>query len=102
MDAEQVVRQIRDFVAENFLLGQDDKTFSDTDSFMERGIIDSTGVLQLVAFLQDTYEIAVEDDELSPDNLDTLASVAAYVCRKKREDGSSPALTQFAVAGGQS
>lgn len=73
--------QIRSFVCENFLFGQADG-LTDQASFLERGIIDSTGVLELVAHLEKTYAIKVRDDELIPDNLDSIASVAAYLRRK--------------------
>lgn len=66
---------------ENFLFGDDAGLESDS-SFLEEGFIDSTGVLELVNFLEKTYSITVEDDELIPENLDTLASVVAFVQRK--------------------
>lgn len=74
-------QQIRSFIRDNYLLGQD-KQFADGDSFLEHGIIDSTAVLELVAFLEDNYGIAVEDEELTPDNLDSVNSVSAYLRRK--------------------
>jgi acyl carrier protein len=73
--------QLRTFVYQNFLLGQD-FVLGDTDSFLQNGVIDSMGVLELVAFLQETFGITVEDDELIPDNLDTLENLTAYVSRK--------------------
>ena len=73
--------QLRTFVYQNFLLGQD-FVLGDSDSFLQNGVIDSMGVLELVAFLQETYGITVEDEELIPDNLDTFENVAAYVSQK--------------------
>lgn len=73
--------EIREFIVENFLFGNDDGLQDDT-SFLEEGIIDSTGVLELVTFLEETYEIQVEDDELVPENLDSIDNVTAYVERK--------------------
>lgn len=81
MQTQDIVRQVRSFITENYLLGQD-RPFGESDSFLEQGIIDSTGVLELVAFVQETYGIAVEDEELTPENLDSLTSVADYVARK--------------------
>jgi acyl carrier protein len=81
MDRETVAQQVRNFVIENYLFGQD-KKFSDHDSFLEQGIIDSTAVLELVNFVQDTYGVEVEDEELIPDNLDSITNVSAYVARK--------------------
>lgn len=74
-------QQVRSFITDNYLYGQD-KRFDDDDSFLEHGIIDSTAVLELVAFLEDNYGITVEDDELTPDNLDSIHSVSAYLRRK--------------------
>ena len=81
MQTESFVPLIRAFVLENYVYGQE-MTFADSDSFLESGIIDSTGVLQLVTYLEETYDIRVEDDELTPDNLDSVDSVAAYLGRK--------------------
>ena len=75
-------QSIRNFIIENFLFG-DDNGLSDKDSFLENGIIDSTGVLELVQFLEETYDIAVEDEELVPENLDSIANVVKYLKRKR-------------------
>lgn len=74
-------QSIRQFVIGNYLYGQP-LEFSDADSLVERGIIDSTGVLELVTHLESEYNIAVEDDELVPENLDSIERVANYVRRK--------------------
>lgn len=78
-----VAQEIRDFVVENFLLGESNNGLKDTDSFLDNGIVDSTGILELVAFLEEAYDIQVEDEELIPENLDSIANVTAYVQRKK-------------------
>lgn len=78
----ELAQAIRAFVVETFLFGQDDG-FSEDASFLEKGIIDSTGVLELVAHLESTYGITVNDDELIPENLDSVAAVCAYVDRKQ-------------------
>jgi len=72
---------IRRFVIENFCFGQD-PGLTDDDSFLEKGIIDSTGVLELVAYLESTHGIKVEDEELIPDNLDSISKVGAYLQSK--------------------
>lgn len=69
---------LRKFIKENFLFGGDD-TFSDQDSFLELGIIDSTGVLELVTFLEAEYQITIEDDELVPENLDSINSLVRFI-----------------------
>ncbi|GAB6910188.1 conserved hypothetical protein [Desulfosarcina cetonica] len=73
--------KIRDFIIENFLFGNADGLQDDT-SFLEEGIIDSTGVLELVTFLEETFEIQVDDEELIPENLDSINNVTAYLDRK--------------------
>jgi acyl carrier protein len=78
----QVKHEIRNFILENFLYGQDDNTLGDDVSFMESGIIDSTGVLELVSFVQDKYKIKVSDDELIPANFDSLKVLASFIERK--------------------
>lgn len=77
----ELKKRVRTFVVSNFLLG-DDNGFADDASFLELGIIDSTGVLELVAFLQQEFGIRVEDQELTPDNLDSVSSVVSFVERK--------------------
>lgn len=75
-------QEIRQFVISNFLFGVDDGTLTSEESFLENGIVDSTGVLELVGFLEQTYQIKVRDQELVPDNLDSLRKVSAFVQRK--------------------
>jgi len=78
--------KIREFIKNNFLLGKD-SGMQDDDSFLEKGVIDSTGVLELVSFIEETFGFRVEDEELVPDNLDSLNKVTAYVQRKKENAG---------------
>jgi len=87
MDASSVQTGIRAFVIQNFMFGQGAQ-LSDEESFLEAGIIDSTGVLELVGFLEATYGIAVADEDLVPANLDSVARVARFVERKRNEQGS--------------
>ncbi len=74
--------EIREFVIENFLFG-DDTGLTDTTSFRDEGIVDSTGVLELVAFLETQFSISVEGSEYVPDNLDSIEKIAAFVARKQ-------------------
>lgn len=76
-----VASAVRDFVIENFLYG-DSGTLDDEASFLESGVIDSTGVLELVAFLEKTCGITIEDDEIVPENLDSLARITRFLQRK--------------------
>ncbi len=70
--------EIRKFIVENFLFGQN-VAFSDDDSLQEKGIIDSTGILELVSHLEDTYRVKVSDNELLPENLDTISTVVRFL-----------------------
>ncbi len=79
---ETMKSEIREFIVHNFLFGQDNG-LADEASFLEQGIIDSTGVLELVAHLQEHYGIKIQDDELTPDNLDSINAAAAFVERKR-------------------
>lgn len=74
-------QKIRAFIVTNFLFGKDEDLPEDA-SFLERGILDSTGVMELVAHLEKEYGIRVDDRELVPENLDSLGAVAAYLERK--------------------
>ncbi|MBE7418028.1 MAG: acyl carrier protein [Ideonella sp.] len=74
--------QVRSFIHDNFVMGAKAVQFGDQDSFMERHLIDSTGFLELVTYLEQTFNIRVEDADMVPENLDSLAAVEAYVGRK--------------------
>lgn len=87
---ENIASEIRAFIVSNFLFGQADRALSDEESFLENGVIDSTGVLELVAFLEQRFEISVADRELLPENLDSVNNAARFVRRKI--DGQQTAL----------
>lgn len=76
------VKQIREFITSNFLFGADDRSLADGDSFLENGVIDSTGIMEIVAWLEATYGFKVGDEELLPDNLDSVDNLAAFIARK--------------------
>ncbi len=76
-----MVQKIRTFVVENYLFGEGAKLGND-DSFMESGIIDSTGILELVRFLEATFGIKVADEELIPDNLDSINRIVMFLQAK--------------------
>jgi acyl carrier protein len=77
-----VEKAVRDFIAKNFVMGAGGKPLGSEDSLMEGGIIDSTGVLELTGFLEEEYAIKVTDEELVPENLDSVASIVGFVQRK--------------------
>jgi acyl carrier protein len=75
-------QEIRHYIIETFLFGQEDG-LADDASFLEMGILDSTGVLELVTYLETVYGIKVNDDELLPDNLDSINAICDFIERKK-------------------
>ncbi len=78
---KDVKDKIKNFIIENFLFGETEGLKDDT-SFLEEGIIDSTGILELVNFIEEEFEIAVDDEELIPENLDSINNVTVYVEKK--------------------
>jgi acyl carrier protein len=82
--------KVREYIVENFLFGEGDSLKEDT-SFLEEGIIDSTGILELVMFIEETYGIKIEDDELVPENMDSLQNIAQYLGRKLAESTAAEA-----------
>ena len=79
---DDTVARIRAYLVDTFLLGEDDG-FADDESLLEHGIVDSTGVMELVAFLEDAFAVAIADDELVAANLDSVTQMAAFVQRKR-------------------
>lgn len=73
--------ELRQFLMERFLLGND-RRYGNDDSLVDAGIIDSMGILELISHLEDYYHIKVNDDELVPENLDTIANVRAFLEKK--------------------
>jgi acyl carrier protein len=80
---QQIDLTLRNFVIENFLYGDRNAALDSRDSFLEKGIVDSTGVLELVSYLEETFEIKVEDEEIIPDNFDSIANLTGYIQRKR-------------------
>jgi len=83
MDLKVTEKEVREYVIENFLMGEDGGELSDDESFLESGLIDSTGILELIGFLEEHYEIEIEDEEMIPENLDSVERVAQFVKSKK-------------------
>jgi acyl carrier protein len=84
---------LRRFIGENFMFEEELQSLPEDASFLANGIIDSTGVLELVCFLESTFAIEVADDEMLPENLDSLRAISAYVTRKMQ-----PRQAQLAAA----
>ena len=74
--------QVQQFVVDNFLFGDIGQLDTDT-SFLDEGIIDSTGILELILFLEETFDIHIEDQELIPEHLDSLNNIQQFITKKK-------------------
>jgi acyl carrier protein len=82
MNHSDIKSKILAFIKKNFLLGADTVILGDDESFIEKGIIDSTGVLELVTFIEETFNFKVNDEELIPSNLDSLNKLTTFVGNK--------------------
>jgi acyl carrier protein len=80
---EEAQRAVTAFIVDNFLFGNAGKAPAPAASFLETGLVDSTGVLEIISFIEGQYEITVSEDEMIPQNLDSVANLAAFVVRKK-------------------
>jgi acyl carrier protein len=82
MENMNVRQEIKQFIAENFLFTGDINKINDDASFMDEGIIDSMGIMELIVFIEETYKINVKDDEIEPDNLDSVNNLYNFIMRK--------------------
>jgi acyl carrier protein len=82
MNATEIAPKVEQFIEENFVFDPETVIARD-QSLLETGVIDSTGILELVAFLEKSFEVTVEDEELTPDNLDSISKIAEFVAAKK-------------------
>jgi len=80
----EIKAEIKEFFEDNFMAEFDDD-FSDDDSFLENGIIDSTGVLEVILYLEETFSIKIEDEEITPENLDTLNNMQKFITKKQNQ-----------------
>lgn len=85
-----VADRVRAFVVTNYLFGQDSRLPADSDSLIESGVVDSTGILELIEFLEETFGITVGDSETVPDNLGSVAGISAFVDAKLAVGRSTP------------
>ena len=92
MTLEQISARVREYVTENFLYMRQDYEFSDTDSLLGHGIIDSMGVTELIVFVEDEFGVDVGDDEITEENLGTVAAVARFVHAKQLEGAAALAV----------
>ncbi len=83
MTEAEVVNETRRYITENFLYARPDRVVSEDEHLMERGIVDSMGMLELIGFLEDRFGVQPADDEITEQNLATLGRIAAFVARKR-------------------
>ncbi len=74
--------QIKQYIAENYLFSNNGFNLDDDESFLEAGIVDSLGVVELVSFVEETYDIEVPDDDIVPDNFDSVNNLTIYISSK--------------------
>jgi acyl carrier protein len=82
--SQSVEKDVRDFILENFLFGDESRMPAMTESLLEADLIDSTGILELVAYLEQHFGLAIADAEIVPANLDSIASICAFVTSKSK------------------
>jgi acyl carrier protein len=87
--AAVIENDIRQFLVSNYLLGEDPASFPGQASLIEAGLIDSTGVLELVGYLEDQFDIRIVNEELLPENLDSIDNIVAFVERKQTEGAAA-------------
>ena len=76
-----IATQIRDFIAVNLLYSDNGFRYDDQASFLEQGIVDSVGIMELVAFVEERFQFTVQDEDITPDNFDSVSSLTSYVER---------------------
>ena len=94
MNSETLKTQVRQYIMDNLLMGANAAELRDEDSFMQSQVIDSVGVVELVSFLEKHFSIKIEDQEMLPENLDSLNGIARYLQRKL---GSRAGFTMFST-----
>jgi len=78
----ETIAKLRNFILENYLFTDDPSALDNDDSFLDSGIIDSTGILELIFFLEEEFAVKVEDEEMVPRNLDSVTNVIAFLQSK--------------------
>lgn len=74
--------QLRSYILNNFLFTNDESMLDDDDSLLEKGVIDSTGIMEVIFFLEQEFGIGVDDEDMIPENLDSISRIVAFVARK--------------------
>ena len=82
--ADDMRATLRTYIMDNFLMSDDESLLEDGQSLLDTGVIDSTGVLELIQYLEETFELTVDDEELVPENLDSVDNLVAFIGRKQQ------------------
>ncbi|NOY87836.1 MAG: acyl carrier protein [FCB group bacterium] len=82
MEKDNLRKEIKDFIIETFLFGDEAESLQDSDSFMQNGIVDSTGILEVTNFIEEKYNINIENEEMTPNNLDSVENLVNFIVRK--------------------
>ncbi len=75
--------KVRNYILENYLFTDDASALSDSDSFLDKGIIDSTGILEVIYFLEEEFGVSVDDEEMIPENLDSVDNIVVFLGKKQ-------------------
>jgi acyl carrier protein len=81
--------KVREFIKDNFMYRDDREDLADTESLLDAGLIDSTGILELVAFIETEFSIQMADKDIVPDNLDSVETIVRYVEGKRGEQATA-------------
>ncbi len=94
---ESIKLRVRQFIEDNYLFGEDSTSLKDADSLLEAGLIDSTGILELLAFLESEFGVKILDEEVVPDNFDSIVTITSYISGKQA--GGAEAFSKAKDAG---
>jgi acyl carrier protein len=84
----EISRAVRDFLQEHYLFGYGEEACSDDASLMEHGVLDSLGILELITFIESEFGVQVADDEILPENLDSIDAISRFVRNKTGKTGT--------------
>lgn len=76
-------QKVRDYILDNYLFTDDQSALNNNDSFLDKGIIDSTGIMEVIFFLEEEFNIKVDDEEMIPENLDSVDSITKFISKKQ-------------------
>jgi len=79
---DNIRNKVREFIFSNFMLARNQNELSDKDSLFDKGVLDSTSVLEMIGFIEETFAISIADEELIPENLDSIENLTAFIQRK--------------------